>query len=371
MRSCRFIQPVLVLVAAAAAIALEAKIIPLSVKVPDEIAPPGGMAQMKVRITEPKPISTGDALLSFRAFASIDGIAMAGPDSDAAGVARVVGTDVALTFVSPSGSLVTDGDYPLVTVTGRVPDSAPLGAKFPFLLSADTIRLFDPSGAAYAIVVQPGSLVVGHDISITDVVPGGADVPAGGVVSIYGMNFHPEIDVRFGHVALVAQVRYIDSTRVDVVLAQPVRMHGMRIRAQNPDGTRLVYFSYQRTTEATPSAHPLLRHAVPLFPSGQVQQALVQFPSVAGRLASGIALQNIGPEQATVILEMTGSGSGGGQAAAVVTLPTNQRLVRDASELFGFPCNTSCAVTVRSTNPIGIMGIVVEQAGTLRPVLPQ
>jgi hypothetical protein len=370
MQSFRAAQPVLVIAAAAAAaVALEADIL-MSVKVPDEIAPPGGMAQMKVRITEPKPISTGDAFLSFSAFASIDGIAMAGPDSDAAGVARVVGTDVALTFVSPSGSLVTDGDYPLVTVTGRVPDSfsVPLPAKFPFLLSADTIRLFDPSGAAYLVDVQPGSLVVGPGISITDVVPGGADVPAGGVVSIYGMNFRPDTEVRFKEVVL-AQVRYIDSTRIDVVLAQRARMHGMRIRVENADGSQLVYFSYQRTTEATPSAHPLLRHAVPLFPSGQVQQAIVEFPSDSGRLASGIALENVGRDQANVILDMTNGGGGG--ASAVVVIPAKQRLVRDASELFGFPCNTSCAVTVRSTDPIGVIGIVVDQAGTLRPVLPQ
>ena len=371
MRLFRPAPAVLAIVSAAATVVLEASIPTLaSLRIPVETVPPGAMAQIKVVLTEPKPISTADAFLSFGALASIEGIAITNPDSQAAAVARVAGTDVALTVISRNAALGTNSDYPLVTVTGRVPDDAPLGAAFPLPLSADAIKLLDPLGAPYPIAVKSGALVVGPSISIASVVPGGADVPAGGVVSIYGMNFRPETEVRFNEVIL-AQVSFIDSTRIDVVVAQPAHMHGMEIKAENGD-SRTEFFSYQRTKEPKPSAHPVLRRAVPVFANGQVQQAVVQFPQDSGRLVTGIALENIGREQANVLLEMTPATSGGGgHASALVSLPVSERLVRDVSELFGSSCDTSCTVTVNSTDPIRVIGIVADRASRLRPVLPQ
>src|SRR5688572_32902062 len=98
----------------------------LSVKVSQETAPPGGMVQMKVRTTEGTPISTGKAFFSFRGLASVDGISLVSPSDDAVGVAVVDGTDVAVSLVSSSSAFVT-GEYPLLTVTGRVPIDARMG----------------------------------------------------------------------------------------------------------------------------------------------------------------------------------------------------------------------------------------------------
>jgi hypothetical protein len=362
-----------ILIAAATAIALDAAptaIVSLSVQ--PETAPPGARAQMKVFLTEPKPILTGDGLFSFSAFEGIDGISTTSPNGDAAGIAHVVGTNVALSLVSPTSSLGTDSDYPLVAILGRVPRDASLGTEFSFPLSADSIRLFDPFGNPYLITAKSGSLVVGPSISIGAVVPGSADLPAGGVVSIQGMNFRPDTKVRFDEVAL-AQVRFVDSTHIDVVVAEPVRMHGLEIKAENPNDSRVQFFSYQRTTQPKPSSHPLFRHAVPVFASGQIQDALVQFPSDSAILDHGIALENVGLVQANVILEMTGIKKGGAirDASAVVTLPVNQRLVRDVSELFGLRCGASCSVRVTSTDPIHVLGVVADVDGRLRPVLPQ
>ena len=51
-----------------------------------------------------------------------------------------------------------------------------------------------------------------------------------------------------------ANVRYLDSTRMQVVLGSAARMHGMRIRAENKDGAKTTYFSYQRTSRQGASA---------------------------------------------------------------------------------------------------------------------
>jgi hypothetical protein len=370
MRSFRAIHAVLVAVAATVVIDAQVSTV-VSLKVPNETAPAGARAQMKVFFTEAKPISTGDGLFSFTAFEGIDGISMTSPTGDAAGIAHVEGTNVALSFVSPTSSLGTDSDYPLVGITGRVPKDAPLSTEFPFILSADSIRLFDPSGVAYSIDAESGSLIVGPSISIGEVVPGSADLPAGAVVSIYGMNFRPDTKVRFDEVGL-AQVRYIDSTHIDVVLAEPARMQGLEIKAENPD-SRVQFFSYQRTTEPKRSAHPLFRHSVPVFTNRTIKEALVQFPKDSTRVDSGIALENVGLVQANVILEMKGVRNNGviRNASAVVTLPVNQRLVRDVSELFGLRCGDSCSVNVTSTDPIHVLGVIADVHGSLRPVLPQ
>jgi hypothetical protein len=370
MRSLQTILTILLI--AATAVVVDASLRNVaSLSVQTETAPPGATAQMKVFLTEPRPISTGDGFMSFDEFTGIDGISMASPNGDAAAVAHVIGSDITLNFVSPTSSLGTDDDYPIVAISGRVPDNAPLGTEFPFILTADSIRLFDPFGNPYSVTAKSGSLVVGPSISIGTVVPGGADLPAGSVVRISGMNFRPDTKVRFDE-TMLAQVRFIDSTRIDVVVAEPVRMQGREIKAENSD-SRVQFFSYQQTTQSKPSSHPLFRHAVPVFASRQLKDALVTFPADSAVVDHGIALENVGLHEANVILRMTGVRKNGAiaDASTAVRVPVNQRLVRDVAELFGLRCGTSCSVSVASTDPIHVLGVVAAADGTLHPVLPE
>ena len=62
-----------------------------TIRVSSETVPPGGLAQMKVLITSPKPITSGDMSLDLSAvaFDSIDGIALFSSTGDVGGAAVV------------------------------------------------------------------------------------------------------------------------------------------------------------------------------------------------------------------------------------------------------------------------------------------
>jgi hypothetical protein len=339
----------------------------VSVKVSHEAAPPGGMAQMKIRMTNDKPIITGSAKFSFGGFARIDGINIVSPDDDAAGLAIVRGTDVTVSAVSPNGTFGTDSDYPLLTVVGRVPLDAPIGQVFPMVLRQDALRLIDPSGAPYPTEAKSGQLMSWPSVAIHDVVPGSATLPAGSVVSIHGSNFRPDTEIRFNESEMtVAQVRYLSSTRVDVVIGDPTSMHGLEIEARNRDGSRSTYFSYQRTSRAGKSGHTVLRDVVPLFRNRATADATLQLSGAV----TGLALQNLDRSDATVFAELSTT-SGRGVAAAVVTVPSNQFLVRQLSEIFRVRNVTSGIVRLTSATPVQVLGVSVDSAGAATPVLPR
>ena len=337
----------------------------VSLRVTQETVPPGGTAQMKIEVTEPKPISTGRGRTTFSGFSQIDGVAVLSPADDTFGVAIVDGSDIALSMVSPSATFGTPDDYPLVTVTGRVPSTTPLGAVFPFNVDRASLEFRDGSGAVYPIDVKNGSLTTAPGLSIHDVKPGSADLPAGAVVTVLGSGFVPSTDIDLGE-ADVASTRYVSASRIDLVLESPARMHGMRIRARNPSGPRIEYFSYQRTSRLGTSIDPVLRDAVPLFPRASGLNAIVD---LAGASA-GLAVQNIQTRAARVTAELFAS-DGSRLASKLVKLPANRFFVREITELFGMPYAAGSFVRVRATRPVQVMGIAVSATGAASPLLPR
>jgi IPT/TIG domain-containing protein len=212
----------------------------VSLKVSRETAPPGGIAQVKMEITEPRPISTGG--LRFRSEGwDVAGVAAMSPANDSYGVAQVDNGQVQFAIASPTGSFGTDPDYPVFTVALRVPATSALGTISPVGLEGDPPRFISPAGTVYPTDIKDGWVTVNRGISIDDVVPGSSDLAAGSVVTIVGRGFRPTTRIKFGETILSA-VRFIDSTHMQVVLASAARMHGMRIRAENKDGAKTEYF---------------------------------------------------------------------------------------------------------------------------------
>ena len=58
----------------------------VSLKIANEQVPPGGIAQVKLFVTEPRPISTAGGRFGFDGFDSIEGVALMSPGGDAMGV---------------------------------------------------------------------------------------------------------------------------------------------------------------------------------------------------------------------------------------------------------------------------------------------
>jgi hypothetical protein len=338
---------------------------PIELRITEELAPPGGIAQVKLEVTEPKPISTGRMFMQFDGFDDFAGIAALSPNNDAYGVAQIRDSGIRFVINSPSAGAGTDSDYPILTIAARVPATAPLGSVLPVAIAGNAIRITGPNGVLYASSVKDGSVTVARGISIDNIIPGSAAVPAGGVVTIVGRGFQPSTRVRFGEVS-VAAVRYIDPTHMQVVLKSAARMHGVRVRAENRDGSRTEYFSYQRTQRQGTSAFASLNETVPLFPLRLTTAARLDVASIP----TALALQNITNTTASVRLDLLSS-SGQVLDTASTSIASNRFRLRDVSEWFGTTYATPSSVRIRSNIPIQVLGVRVDAAGDATAFSPR
>ena len=111
----------------------------LSLAVSEESAPPGAIVQVKVSVTEPKPISTGRGRLS--GVGKVSGISLRSRLNDAYGVAVVDGSGLDVSVRSPASSFGTDLDYPVLTVAAQVPASMAIGSTSPVDLELGSLRM--------------------------------------------------------------------------------------------------------------------------------------------------------------------------------------------------------------------------------------
>jgi hypothetical protein len=358
----------------------------LSLRVNDEAAPVGSIVQIKVDVTEPKPISTGRGKIKIKHLTPVQGIVLMNEGQDTYGLAIIDGEDLSFVITSPSSLFGTSADYPILGIAGTV-SSASAGATFPLTLDPAGLGFRDPSGTVYPTEIRNGTLTIdANAVAIGDVSPGSATVPAGGVVRISGVNFTPNTRLQLSETS-VAQQRFINSQRIDVVLGQTTNMHGLRIRARNDEKnnkSESEYFSYERTTASGSSNDPMLSKVVPLFAPTVYTSATIDLPrqsSGAGRrraartLAAskttlGVALQNLETSNASVTIELL-DGSGNPYAINTVSVGPDRFLVREISELFGIVAPPS-GVRLRSNVPIHILGLLADSStGTAAAVPPR
>jgi hypothetical protein len=334
----------------------------VSLKVGDEIVPPGGLAQVKLFVTEPQPISTASARLRFPGFSTFAGVALMSPAGDTMGVAVVQGSELMVSIISPSATFGVNPDYPILTIAGRVPANAALGATFPLDVDEASLRFTDAAGALYPIHANGGTLQVAANVGVDDVFPGSADVAAGDVVTILGRGFKPQTRVKFEEI-LLSRVEFVDASQMRATLAEPARMHGMGIKIDNRDGAETEYFSYQRTSRQGTSRHPVLSRAVPLFSDGATTIAVV---GVEGA-STGLAIQNLQAAPAQIAAELLDA-KGIVRARAPLTVESNRFVVAELTELFGVSYSPGQQVRVQSLVPVQVMGIAIDAAGSARPI---
>jgi hypothetical protein len=336
----------------------------LSLEVEDEIVAPGGLAQVKLFVTEPQPISTAGGRLRFAGFSSFEGIALMSPAGDTVGVAVVQGSELVVSIISPSATFGLNPDYPILTVAGRVPEDAALGATFPLDIDEGSLRFTDAAGALYPIHANGGQLQIASNVGVHDVIPGSADVAVGDVVTIFGRGFVPRTRVRFEETALSA-VEFVDPSQLRVTLAEPTRMHGLGIKIDNRNGAETEYFSYQRTSRQGTSRHPVLSSAVPLFSDGAATDAVLRVDGAS----TGLAVQNLQAAPAEIVAELLDA-KAAVRARAALTVRSNRFVVAELSELFDVWYSPGQQVRVRSLVPIQVMGIAIDAAGSASPIAP-
>jgi hypothetical protein len=359
----------------------------LSLRVTDESAPAGSIVQLKLEVTEPKPISTGRGKIKTRGIAAVEGIVLMNAGQDTYGVAVIDGEDLTFNVVSPSSLFGTPSDYPILGIAARMTSSAANGTSFAITLDPSGLGFRDPSGNVYPYEIQDGRVTIDATaVAIGDVTPGSGVVPAGGVLRISGSNFTPNTRIDL-HEAAVAEQRFISSTRIDLVLAQTVRMHGMRIRARNDEKnarSECEYFSYERTTPGGTSTDALLSRAVPLFAPTEYADAIVDLPRRAAAqqrhravrpsrgagptVAAGFALQNLHTSAATVSIELLDAADHV-YASNTVMVGPDQHVVREIGEVFGIVVPPS-ALRIRSNIPIQVLGLAADPQSGGAAALP-
>jgi hypothetical protein len=345
----------------------------LSLRVSDESAPAGSIVQIKIDVTEPKPISTGKGTIKVKGISTIQGISLMNRGQDSFGLALVDGEDLRFVIASPAGLFGTTADYPIVTVAGTVAPGAAPGTTFPLTFGADALHFIGPSGSTYPLELTDGRLTVANSVTIGDVSPGSSVVPAGGVVQIRGTNFTPSTRLQFSETS-VAETRYINSQRIDVVLAQTTDMRGLRIRAKNPDNSQSTYFAYERTRPLSVSSDSILAKSVPLFAATSATTSILRFAQTPGRrravghgaAASAVrpapinafAIQNLNGSSITAQLELLDS-AGHTYAVNSVSIGPDQYLVRSIAEQFGIVA-APAALRITSNAPLHTLGIVAD-----------
>ena len=343
-----------------------------TIRVTSESAPPGGMAQMKVLLTSPKPITSGnmDLDMSDVAFDSIDGIALFNSNGDVGGAAVINGGKVNVQFTSPKGTFGTTEDYPLLTVALTLSQSAQPGQVFPVTLDPSASIWDDLLGAPIAFEFQQGEITVGGSVSITNVVPGGGTLPAGGVFSIFGMGFSPKTKVSIKEVNASA-IQYVSPTEFRVTLREAGMLDGALITVQNPDNSIDTYYSYMRGVPVGQSNRSLLTRTVPVFSINTAFEATLP-PTISSQVNSNyftaLALQNPNPASADVTLEAH-SASGALSGSTVVTLPSGARIAREVSEWFGAMLPTGGYLRIVSAQPVQMLGLLGnDQTGVVLPI---
>lgn len=340
----------------------------VTLTIPSEMAPPGGMVQMKFLVTQPTPISSGKPKTSITtsSLTTVSGIALFNQSGDLNGVAMVNGAQVSVSYITSTGPQGTD--YPIMTISMPVPANAPVGSQTSFNLDPSSTWVLSTGQTATVKPQAPATITVAGSISITNVVPGGGVLPAGTVVSVQGVGFQPKTQIQLNAINASA-VTVVNPNLIQFVLAKSTNMTGQKIQVTNPDGSQDTYFSYLRGVPLFPSSQPLLASAVPIFSAMSYSQAtFAPIAPAASTQFTGLAFQNANLAAANVTVSLYSAASAL-LASATYAVPGGYRVMGETSELAqGVAPPLGSYAVVSSTAPIAVFGFVGDNsAGTVTP----
>ncbi len=336
-------------------------------RVLDETAPAGSIVQMKVRLYEVTPISTLGSVFDADAavFATVEGIGIFATNGEVAGAAVIDGTHVTMAYATTEP--FTSDDDPFLTVALRVRTDVAVGSRSQFTL--DPLSLLN--GTVVRTMVSPGTVTVGGSVAISDVIPGDGWFPAGTVVSVRGVGFNSRSRLRVDDIA-VGSVRVMSSTEIRFTLREAANMTAQRLRVDNPDDSRSIYYSHMRGIPAATSGRTLLSTTRPIF-SGR-RRSLATFgpiPAMNGAQYGGLALQNPALTPAVVTIGLYAA-DGAFLHSSTRWLEKGTQVALELSELLdGVAPPPGAFVRVTSSLPIQVFGLLCDE-GTWRvaPRLP-
>jgi hypothetical protein len=333
----------------------------LSLRIPNETAPPGGMVQMKVTTTEVTPISGGRTRFGFdrAVFGGVAGFGLAAPGGEAAGAAVVDGAQVQIFY---TGTSLLTGDYPILTVVLPVRADAVPGSRTQFTLDDRSLWNFSTSGLVSAKPISPATVTVGgaNAVSISDVVPGEGVWPAGTIVSVRGAGFSSRTNLRVND-AGAKSFNVVSPTELRFTLTQPTEMRGLRLSVSGQSNSS-TYYAYLRSIASTLSARTLLASTEPIFAvAARAVSTFGPIPQLSGNQYAAIALQN--PTADAVELSVALYDVDGTLIhTSSLTLDSRHRIALEVSELLdGVAPPAGASIVVTADAPIDAISLLCDE----------
>jgi hypothetical protein len=324
--------------------------------IPNETAPPGGIVQMKVLVTEPTPTSSGGPKIALLSGLAVRGIELFNPNGDVDGVAMVGSSMISIQSVTSTGT--QGSDYPIMVAAFQIPPSSSVGTRFSFNLDSSSTWTLGLLGTATMKPIPPATITVGGSISITDVIPGGGIQDAGAVIHVQGIGFQPGTQVQLSNIK-ASSITVTSPQEIQIVLAEPTQMTGKKIQVTNPDGSQDTYFSYMRGIPFNPSSQSLLASAIPIFSSLTYSRAVFACAAASTNEFSGIAVQNPNPGAATVTVTLFSS-SDNPLGSSTVVIPSGNRMMNDVAELTGVTPPQGSYVVVSADAPVEMFAFLAD-----------
>jgi len=359
--------------------------------------PPGGLLQMQIMLTEPKPILKGRQGVKFvssgaraavaTTFANpvatltseavpavtagsllgpIRDVALFGPDGNVSGVAVAAQQGLQVYFRSTLKTFGTNIDAPVISVSMPVNIQSSIGQTVNLNLDPNATQWFDPTAAQYPIELKSGTMTVGGSLSISDVIPGGGLVPAGKTIVIKGTGFDSKTTVQINE-GTVATTQFVSSNQINISLTTAFNPSGKRVRVINKGHELATYFPSSRTTLFGKSTHNLVAESYPIFPDTRWTAAYFR-TAQSGNVFTGLALQNPNVAAASVHLQLR-TLTGTVLSTRALVLAGNTHIVRDLAELFPTGMNLNgLSLKVISSLPLQMLGLRGDDASSI--VLP-
>ncbi len=338
----------------------------VSLRFEDETVPPGATVQVKLTLTEPKPIIRSSFESSFESsfFDDIYGVAVRSDNGDASGAVMITPSGIRVAMTSPSQNTGVNPDYPIFTFAAGVKSTVPVGTQIPVdMPSATWLDLLSP----YPWEIKPGTITVGGTLSIGNIIPGGGIVPANTPVDVIGTGFTPESQLRVEGADRVTT--YVSPTLMQVQFSAATPLDGARFAVQNKDGQRTTYFSYLRPARVNWTQTTALGSVRPMFSGKTLRRASLALFGT-GSDTVGIALLNPGTVAAAVTVDYYGI-SGTRIGGSTVNLAARSETLRSLAEL-GLGGQATLAV-LTSNQPVKALAVRVNgpSLGVISPTIGQ
>lgn len=339
----------------------------ITLRISNEMAPAGAMVQMKVLTTEVMPISGGRPGFGFDGgmFSAAAGFGMFAT-GDLAGAAVVDGLHVTVAYTT-NGALTAN--YPLITAALWLRPDVAVGTRTLFTFDPGSIWNVSAAGPVYAKPIPPATVSVGGTVAISDVVPGEGVWPAGTVVSVRGVGFSGQMQLRVND-AGVNFFRVVSANELQFALTQATQIRGLRITVQGAKNTD-TYYAYMRGLVSTVSSRTLLAATEPIFSvTPRTVATFAALGSLSGGQYQAVALQN--PTADHVAVDVSQYAADGTLIIQnSLFLEGRHRLSLEVSELlWGVPPLPGSTIVISASAPIDAIGLLCDEGTwTVSPFL--